>query len=432
MDHLFSEPPPSPTRRKTDLAVALFGLLILILLALLIGPSLVKRIQPVLVPPTATPTPTAAPARPSGPGLARRCITVSNSLPAYLPAAGNLIYKRIWGYFSFHFPEQEKHQFPIVNESHQVLSLSGFNDYARSPDGKWLAYIESALDAQGIRTRQRNLRLVRSDGRIVDLSSVEGTWEYLIGWEDSEHIELLVADAPYFRAVSFNPFNGQVHDLPPLPKDFGRDFSTFSALAYNSQLTHLVYQPAGGDGSRTLVDLHATQAIGLSDQPVQKAVWSPDGTHLAFAALDRDTRDDTLTLIDRAGKTVKLSNPEGAYPVDAFSGFAWSPDGRSLATWMRYHENRGPVENWTLGLIDWKNQFVVDTCLGTAPSGTANRLVWSPDGRWLTFTYLSLEEGDTVPHSLLLDTQSHSAYPLEDYMVVLDWLATVGNSSKGQ
>ncbi|MCP4546457.1 MAG: DUF5050 domain-containing protein [bacterium] len=105
--------------------------------------------------------------------------------------------------------------------------------------------------------------------------------------------------------------------------------------------------------------------------------WSPDGRHIAFAAMRSDTCPDTIYLLDvMTGEYNELTTPETCGNGDIAPHF--SPDGTQIAF---VHSNR-------LGMQDL---FVIPTEGGESSRITrGHRLIygldWSRDGRSITFS----------------------------------------------
>jgi serine/threonine protein kinase len=113
--------------------------------------------------------------------------------------------------------------------------------------------------------------------------------------------------------------------------------------------------------------------------------FSPDGSQIAFSWLREGTRTyDVYAQAVGAGTPQRLTSDDGSHLFPS-----WSPDGRALALW---HVPRGtgpqtltteaklilmpPSGGPERQVIDWK--------------GAARRISWSPDGRWLAVSPVSV------------------------------------------
>jgi tricorn protease len=132
------------------------------------------------------------------------------------------------------------------------------------------------------------------------------------------------------------------------------------------------------------------------------AVWSPDGSRVAFFS-DRDGEWD-LYLVDPLAKTpaVKLTEFKDGYR----HGLSWSPDGRKIAfadqTLTLYVLD---VDSRTVTRVDKADYEPMDIGLDEKPIAD---FVWSPDSAWLAYSKMgpeltsriyvySLDKGQAAP-----------------------------------
>jgi WD40-like Beta Propeller Repeat len=151
---------------------------------------------------------------------------------------------------------------------------------------------------------------------------------------------------------------------------------------------HSVIAVADGDGAGGALSLvtPAGDRLGLTTGAVDDAqpAWSPDGTKLAFARIDKTAAVDgsAIWVINRDGSNLrKIAAPSPCLSRDP----AWSPDGKKIAFWSsRDHCDEAAADfgDYTLYVYDLLTG--VTTALGDA---TTNRAApaWSPDGKKLAF-----------------------------------------------
>src|SRR5206468_3471994 len=79
-------------------------------------------------------------------------------------------------------------------------------------------------------------------------------------------------------------------------------------------------------GTAYLIDLKAHSENRIFVGPIWHALWSPDGSHIAFTE-----SGPTLSIVDRSGGDLtRLTIPEKS------NGFVWSPQGHVIAFADRY------------------------------------------------------------------------------------------------
>ena len=209
---------------------------------------------------------------------------------------------------------------------------------ALSPDGKWLTY--------GTRYDSETGLVLR------DLASGEETWlAYPIQRDEQESI----ANMDVLPGYDFTPDSRAV------------------VISYGGQIWSVPVD--GGEPTNIPFTVNAEVAVGpevefeypIEDTPtftvkqIRNAVPSPDGSRLAFSALDR------LYIVDLPdGEPRRLTNEETGeyYPT-------WSPDGRSIA-YVTWNDSEGHIKRVSAG--------------GGSPtqltrvSAYYEEPAWSPDG----------------------------------------------------
>ena len=134
--------------------------------------------------------------------------------------------------------------------------------------------------------------------------------------------------------------------------------------------------------------------LPLIEQPasfVDDPVWSPDGQHIAFTAL----QDDVTRIFVADAQTGEIApvsrNTEGYY-----AGLSWSPDSQTIAA---VHSS-GDVQ-----LVNLSGEVVNAFDLPHTPQiATGNFTSWSPDGRYIA---AHIQMGFRSPN-LIIDTQTGS------------------------
>jgi serine/threonine protein kinase/Tol biopolymer transport system component len=320
------------------------------------------------------------------------------------------------------------------------LTASGLViDAVLSPDGKYLAYVESSGGFQSLHLRQIG------GGRTIELvpPARMGYWgiafardgqSIMYGWKSSEHPA------------------GTLYQVPVLggrPREILTNFE--SAMTFSPDGTRMAFyrfDPA----ERTSAIVNA--AVDGSDQRVVIAKrppafyvpgffaapsWSPDGAAIAAVVRDSRSRDARLTLVD-VSTGVERVFPE-RYQEASFA--AWLPDGSGIAITGRrpgMHTSTGnggqifiqpypsgPVRRITNDMIEYRNiSFSGDgrqmvsvgfdvqmrmllmpmaggepRFLGTERYDGGRGVAWTPDGSRLVFNRVIA--GKTSIASMRLD-----------------------------
>jgi dipeptidyl aminopeptidase/acylaminoacyl peptidase len=281
---------------------------------------------------------------------------------------------------------------PITLDDHS--KIVGVGDPQRSPDGQWVAYTVSTIDAE-------------KDRRNTDI--------WMVKWDGSEQLQLTSSPdgessprwSPDGKYLAFVASRG-----------------TDEEKKKGGQIWLL--NRAGGEAHK-LSDVKG----GVSD--IQ---WSPDSTRIAFTHDDEDPADEPEKMDgwkrktappividryhfkqDRAGYLKHLYTHIGVFDVAArthkmiTSGGnaddaspSWSPDGRQIAFLSkRGHADPDRTSNEDLWIVEARDGAVPRQITKTA-EGEGGRPAWSPDGSRLAV--------------LLGDVDKAGAYSMNKLIVV--------------
>jgi dipeptidyl aminopeptidase/acylaminoacyl peptidase len=146
-----------------------------------------------------------------------------------------------------------------------------------------------------------------------------------------------------------------------------------------------------------LADAATGETLQLTNDPKKSSAspaWSPDSRLLAFAT-DRDEKRQVYVIDPRGGEARKLTSAE-----DGVGGFAWSPDGKSIAYTMTDPKTDGDkTREKTYGDYDvigddyrMSHLWIIDVAAKkarrlTKGPFTVGQFSWSPDSARIAFDH---------------------------------------------
>jgi dipeptidyl aminopeptidase/acylaminoacyl peptidase len=253
-----------------------------------------------------------------------------------------------------------------LDDHSRIVSVG---DPQRSPDGVWVAYTVSTIDAE-------------KDKRNTDV--------WMVKWDGSEQLQL-TSSADSESSPRWSPDNKYLA--------FVASRGTEEEKKKGGQIWLL--NRAGGEAQRV-----SDHKGGVSD--IQ---WSPDSTRIAFVAEDQDPADEPEKLEgwkrktappividryhfkqDRAGYLKQLYRHIGVFDLASKSATiitkgnaddqspSWSPDGKSIAfVSKRGHADPDRTSNEDLWVVEAR-EGAEPRQITRTPEGEGGRPAWSPDG----------------------------------------------------
>lgn len=219
-----------------------------------------------------------------------------------------------------------------------------------SPDGQWLAYLQSDdRDSGAFYASNNRLWVVRSDGTEayqIDQDAV--LTDQALAWSPADNT------IAYFTKTTSTQFTGFTMKLAQIAD---------GAAKINTLLPE-------GDG-----------AFDFG--------WAPDGQSLAVsfpANWEQGMRIDRVTLNGERTNLLQLGDKITSYDNIIYSwgaqGFKWSPDGRYLAYYLRAMSSSLSADGVTIQLFDITTGKTLDLGGGLE---YPEWLAWSPDSKQLAF-----------------------------------------------
>jgi len=307
------------------------------------------------------------------------------------------------------------------------------DDFAISPNGKWIAFLESTYDAAG-KTIGRYLAVADANGTKSELP----TWsfvnvQWLIGWINDQQIALQIPGKPIGTVVTLNPFNGKVDFIPPPTSnllDIGYGGFYPGQVLYDPSLTHVLYV----DGLKweelkyVLKDLSTHQVLWedeFSYGDIPK--WSPDGKSYALFRPDHkvdplySSAREYLFQVTLEGQASPLTRTQ---PMSQ-EVWSWSPNGQFIAIWLvpvDYHQSNYYTRS--LNVIDLRNNSSIDYCLETDDIFSDWPPIWSPNSQYVAIPIeVNPFEWNYYWKTIIVDIQNNKAYEIMDNVVPVGWMA---------
>ncbi len=250
-----------------------------------------------------------------------------------------------------------------------------FGIYGSSPSRRWLLYDHLPRnETNDYEYGKGRFVVVDARGRLRATIEREDAWLDSF-WLDDDRV-LFELDNPLGGAEILNPFTGERQSLTPtLPGHYRPDrlYPGYWSAQYAPSLTHVAYPRLEENGIGVVLrDIEHGVDVWTWDRATAATLisprWSPQGDTLAVAAMDSDTRLE-LYLVDlrgRATKWIDLLDYWGAQPTS----LVWSPNGRYLTF--------GFLEDHPLLILDTQSLTLTAYCIPVHGSP-----LWSPSSTHL-------------------------------------------------
>lgn len=278
-----------------------------------------------------------------------------------------------------------------------------------SPDNVWMAYYDYDVNKELV-----VLEIATSKRITIPL---EEEWFRLDGWLDNQHLIIsLMGEKKGYLLI--NPFSGKrtmlLDDFPDVSSSVYGPASWWGSAKYNASLTHVVYPRI--DSYIVLWDRLSHREVASFwsvGEPFAKIpLWSPDGNKFVVALKlmgpNGEHLPEELFIITINGERTQLTKL-GNIIEGEFDGYSWSPDGNSVAFWIRSDVAR-------LAALNIKTLKVTEYCV---IGDLHEPPIWSPDSRHLVVTAL---DDESKRATFLVDLNGLNAYRIADYFRLGGWL----------
>jgi hypothetical protein len=399
-----------------------FGLLIVLMLLVSgYAPTIENVEQPTetFASSTALPVIVAAPTSslnplPSTIKVEQDCLSLESSLPPDLKLDGVWVRQSGKPYLEI-LEENIKYRIPLYGGG-ILAKYEGF--WSVSPNGEWLAYIDSILDSSGRITITKGLllRVIHSSGYFLSMDYWPADFQTIQGWIDNENILLRVNH----RNIVLNPFSGKWHEL--LKPDWLEEKSDGGTWAnpyqYSPRLDRVIENFEDHSEVRDFVSgetLFGDSELGFFGS----TTWSLDGSMLFLTVGESNIvhilKDDKEIL------KVDLMEigifPQGSY--DFITNATWSLDNQRIL-----------LETLSKTLVlDIKKQKIYEICFTDENIdktwGFRGEFFSSRDGRYIIIQRSLINEKPYVQTiDILVDIENMRAYRLPNvaYKDYIGWL----------
>jgi Tol biopolymer transport system component len=310
----------------------------------------------------------------------------------------------------------------LVNPGQDGISSLG-DDFAVSPDGKWLAHAHYGESEISIFVEPSTNLLTQSSQERIVWHPSQLSW--LEGWLSNENVLLINEHSTmkFGSTLIYNPFTGEQHEflLEEMPNSLTQQYGMLGSylldrgnLIPDPTLTRIVY-PLALDAEGFHVALSDTEnkkelariEYTLS-QLSRGPFWSQDGSDFLMTGLTQEETSEWFQ-VSRDG-TVRQVTHFGEFLQDAeFNLPSRSWDGRYLA--FQLISNARKDSKYIF--LDLKSQPLDGFCLnlGGEASGSLRSPVWSPDDR-----YVAITNGDYSGNSsdvILVDVEKQQAFHID-------------------
>jgi hypothetical protein len=311
------------------------------------------------------------------------------------------------------FDENTKYRIPL--DGGGILSLN-WGAGAISPNGKWLAYLDTNYDTSG-RVKEATgstLRVIHSSGRALSLDDWPANFQKIDGWVDDQH---LLLELNYFSEVNrhvvlLNPFSGEWKYVvePDWFNSVLIERSLFNSVVYSPNLDEVILQLK--DHSELRDTKKGTLLFGNPEiGSFGESSWSTDNVMLAI------TTDRELHIFQGTEEVLQFNLLD-----DYLRNLSWSLDHSKLL-----------LETFDQSLIfDMEQRKLFALCFTDTHIkyiSWSESFLYPGDGRFLVTRIVQeiLPSYEQRPFEILIDLKNKRAYKLAEsiyYQDRIGWLVS--------
>ncbi len=362
-----------------------------------------------------------------------QCINVSQFVPDKIKLSWNLLATQGSSLYVLDTEKGTKIKIPFFDEK----SSEGFNkfsgEYYVSPDGKWLAYQNTASSklfiepAGTLLVNREQDRIVWGENRKFLLRRWVNNNTVLIIYRKSQ------SDA-FLTTVFLNPFTGEEHEfsLVEMPNYLNyklggaviaTHYTNDGEMVPDPTMKKVIYPEMWNNGNyTTLWDVEARKPltrlkyyIDLYNDPL----WSQDGSNFLVVSTGQNkwaewflvTSDGVVSQVTRFSDFIQSPNYYFQKPTRSW-------DGRFLFFQLTYSQ---PNTVTKYILLDLKSRALEGYCIDSLPveNGGQQSPVWSPDSRYLIISNTVV---NSLGYLILVDVENKKAYQIANDVDAIGWI----------
>jgi WD40 repeat protein len=214
-----------------------------------------------------------------------------------------------------------------------------------------------------------------------------------------------------------NPFSGE-----------WKDITTYQLPEWQP----VIYPAFSANMSQFLYARYSNNKVVLWDIEEEKLIWEREEPNIYHQTVEwtQDGERAAIMLRLNEGITTVTSFGEehyipfiGEYPEIWSIGFSFSPDGSFLAIINGKREIDSTSSDYEIGIYSFEaKQYVLKCPIIADIDSMVNRLVWSPDNRYLATSFTNIELRDTFTPLLVYDIDTGNVYHIAGDGSAVGWL----------
>ena len=393
--------------------------------------------------PTAVPTVTPTPLSPDAQALKdivfSDCIPVEEALPEGFEIPWDLLVMQDGAVYTYDLEDGTKVEISRLTEITPDFYYMFVSELIPSPDGKWLAYVDTSQIKLYVEPVQTLLTTGTTDRIVWDEEKRFG----LKRWVDNNNLLYIYRESEesgFYKTVFLNPFTGEENEfvLEELPNYLsnhygGALYSTHylfeGEVIPDPTMKRLVYPEWEHNDSsvlatNTLWDIESQQPLArirfLVDT-INTPLWAQDGSNMLILGPNpehRETYREEWFLVNANGSVRQVTQFQ-----DIFQGALYgvarssrSQDGRFLV-FEFYYKDPEWVHKYLVS--DLKSNILEGFCAPSLAQSSNRGPKWSPDSKYFI---ISSNYMDGKVDNIVVDVEHQTIYPVAQDMEVVGWI----------